>query len=64
MLPDAVLASVRFTVAATPFWMRLEFTPLRMQVYAPALPAQATDLLAAVAAEPAATPIWDTEAEG
>ena len=64
MLPDAVLASVRFTVAATPFWITLAFTPLRRQVYAPALPAQATDLLAVVAAEPVATLIWDTEAEG
>ena len=64
MLPDAVLASVRFTVAATPFWIRLEFTPLRTQVYAPALPAHATDLLAVVATEPAATLIADTAAEG
>ncbi len=42
----------------------MEFIPVNTQVYVPALPAQETDLLAAVAAEPAVTLIDETDEVG
>ena len=55
MVPLAVAASVTDTVAAIPFWMMLELSPVARQVYNPADPAQEMALPAAVKAGPAAT---------
>ncbi len=60
----AVVERVRFATATTPFWITLEFIPVSMQVYVPALPAQEVALPAAVAAEPAVTLIAETEDAG